>query len=97
MLAGPLCPRTGTLTASPPFLPARLRNGVKYCKVLRLPEVSGEASRLLSVLLTDVRWRRGSPCIPGSLSRRGLAQGGVRCFVRETCWEVEGLLPHSVT
>lgn len=27
------------LTTSHPFFPARLRNGVKYCKVLRLPEI----------------------------------------------------------
>ena len=37
-----LPPRPDTHRFSP-VVPARLRNGVKYCKVLRLPEVSGAA------------------------------------------------------
>lgn len=42
-LIWPLSCRTGTLTVSRGLSPPRLRNGVKYCKVLRLPEVSGAA------------------------------------------------------
>lgn len=41
---------TGALTIFRLLSPARLRNGVKYCKVLRLPEVSGAAPPPLSLL-----------------------------------------------
>lgn len=47
-------------------LSSRLRNGVKYCKVLQLPEVSGAASRpLCPVLVQDGGPAPSGPCFSG--------------------------------
>lgn len=85
----PLGRHTGELTVSRLLFPARLRNGVKYCKVLRLPEVSGAAPRHLSLLgpLHADMWqctgRRLSPAlIRELLSLRGLWRR--YCLGRET-------------
>lgn len=81
VLAGPLCPHTGMLTASPPFFPARLRNGVKYCKVLRLPEVSGAASRGLCLPL--VCGGAVTPCLREPELKRPRAGGRLLLRLRD--------------
>lgn len=67
VLTWPRGRHTGSLTISRGLSPPRLRNGVKYCKVLRLPEVSGAAPHPLSLpgsLHADVGWHAGQRLMP---------------------------------